>query len=238
MTKMYRLSDTDELMEYLWLRPCRTGLNVDIFVDDGGSYKRHNHIPLLFARNGYDKDCAQFIPFAISENPAILDDEIDFGITYNDIFAIQDFIMANAAGLIQLAGSIQAHSDFIQSIRIPSYFIAEHKSILAEMATLGMFEGELPMDIWLDEGAVCQGLSPRLRFRSSNGQRTTRDFSSLLLANPPEIENMPDNTPLKKKDLEKLKDFVASNLEKLLKLANVSSGFPINADRANDHKHI
>lgn len=218
--EQYQLNDTDEIMEYLWLRPHYTGLNVDIFVDDGGSYKRHNHVPLLFVRNGYRKECARFIPFSISESPIILDDEIDYGITYNDIFAVQDFIIANVSSLIQLANSKLSHSDFIQSIRIPSYVFVEHKAMLMEMATLRMSDSDLPMDIWLDEGATYQGHAPRLKFRASNEQRTTREFSSMLLTNPPTIENMPDNSPLKKKDLDKLKEFVVKNLEQLLKLAN------------------
>ena len=58
------------------------------------------------------------------------------------------------------------------------------------------------------------------KFRASNEQRTTREFSSMLLTNPPTIENMPDNSQLRKKDIEKLKKFVVNNLELLLKLAN------------------
>ena len=89
-----------------------------------------------------------------------------------------------------------------------------------ELGTLKMSESELPMDIWLDEGATFQGHAPRLKFRASNEQRTTREYSSMLLTNPPIIENFPDYSPLKKKDIDKLKKFVISNLELLLKLAN------------------
>ena len=35
-----------DLMEYMWLRPKDTGLGVDIFIDDGGAYIRHDE-PLL-----------------------------------------------------------------------------------------------------------------------------------------------------------------------------------------------
>ena len=43
----YNLKDYDELMEYVWCKPELTGLPVDFFADDGGSYKMHNHIPLV-----------------------------------------------------------------------------------------------------------------------------------------------------------------------------------------------
>ena len=41
----------------------------------------------------------------------------------------------------------------------------------------------------------------------------------MLLTNPPTIENMPKNSPLRTKDIEKLKSFVINNLELLLKLS-------------------
>jgi hypothetical protein len=75
------------------------------------------------------------------------------------------------------------------------------------------------MDIWLDEGATYNGHAPRLKFRASNEQRTTREFSSMLLTNPPTIENFPKNSPIKSKDIKKLEMFVINNLENLLKLS-------------------
>ena len=42
----------------------------------------------------------------------------------------------------------------------------------------------------------------------------------MLLTNPPTIENFPDNSPIKAKDINKLKEFVVNNLELLLLLAN------------------
>lgn len=220
INKNYSLNDDDELMEYMWLRPNNTNLNVDIFVDDGGSYKRHNHSLLLLARNGYDKSVNEFISFSISENPIILNPEIDYNISYNDIFAVQDFIIANISNLIALADENISQQEFVSQLRIPSYVVAERKELLSEMATLRMKDSNLPMDVWLDEGATYVGHAPRLKFRASNDQKTTREFSSMLLTNPPTIENMPENSPLKKKDIKKLENFVISNLDLLLKLAN------------------
>ena len=117
----YCLTDLDELVEYMWLKPNITNLNVDIFVDDGGSYKRHNHILLLFARNGYDKSVSEFMPFAISNNPIIMDENIEYKITYNDIFAIQDFIQANITNLIKFATQTIDHNQFVNSLKIKKY---------------------------------------------------------------------------------------------------------------------
>lgn len=217
----YVLEDTDELMEYMWLRPQVTNLNVDIFVDDGGSYKRHNHKLILYARNGYVKSVSEFIPFLISNIPIVLDKTIDYKINYNDIFAVQDFIQANLKILKELADKKITQTAFYNCLQIPSYSLNlnECKEFINEMATLRMSDSKLPMDIWLDEGGTFMGHAPRLKFRASNEQRTTREFTSMLLTNPPTIENMPQNTPLKKKDIEKLKEFVINNLDLLLSLA-------------------
>lgn len=225
LNENYSLNDNDELMEYMWLRPNQTLLNVDIFVDDGGSYQRHNHPLLLLARNGYDKSVNDFISFSISKNPNILNPEIEYNISYNDIFAIQDFIVANLSNLIALANESISQRIFVSQLRIPSYVVVESRKLLSEMATLRMKDSNLPMDVWLDEGATYIGHAPRLKFRASKDQRTTREFSSMLLTNPPTIENLPENSPLKKKDIEKLERFVIANLELLLQLANGEIGY-------------
>lgn len=216
----YNIDSLDELMEYMWLRPKFTNLNVDIFVDDGGSYLRHNHELLLLVRNGYDKNVSEFIPFSVSQNPIILDDTIDFLISYDDIFAVQDFIFANVELLQALANRQIEQTAFVHSIKIPSYALSENVEFLVEMSTLRKEDTNLPMDIWVDECATFQGHAPRLKFRASREQRTTREYSSMILTNPPTIENLPKNTPLKRKDIEKLEHFVTENLELLLKLAN------------------
>lgn len=216
----YQMDSVDELMEFMWLRPKMTHLNVDIFVDDGQSYIRHKHELLLFVRNGYDKHVNEFIPFSVSQNPIVLDNVMDFNISYDDIFCVQDFILANLNSLQSLANRNISQFSFIQSIRIPSYALCERKEMLNEMSTLRKEDTNLPVDIWVDEGATFQGHAPRLKFRASQEQRTTREFSSILLTNPPKIENMPKNSPLRKKDIEKLTHFVINNLELLIKLAN------------------
>ena len=113
----YKLSSQDELMEYMKLRPKFTQLNVDIFVDDGFSFERYGHELLLFARNGYDSNIKEYIPISISSDPTILDDTIDYNISYDDIFQIQDFIVANEDLLIALANEEIEQLDFVNSLR-------------------------------------------------------------------------------------------------------------------------
>ena len=215
----FMLTDSDKLMEYFWLKPNITNLNVDIFVDDGGAYERYGHQLLLYIRNGYNTNINEFIAMSVDEMPRILNDEIDYKINYNDIFDIQDFIQNNLYDLFRLANKQITHKEFLSNLKTERYAIAENRILLYEMATLRTEESKLPMDIWLDEGATYNGHAPRLKFRASNEQRTTREFSSMLLTNPPTIENFPKNSPIKSKDIKKLEMFVINNLENLLKLS-------------------
>ena len=218
--EQYILSDEYELMEYLWLKPNMTGLNVDIFVDDGGSYERHNHQLLLFARNSYDHTTNSFIPFSIENKPCVLDDEMEFNISYDDIFDIQDFIQFNLKSLQLLATNKIDQKSFVKNLVGPKQkMVAESKKILLEMATLRKGDCGLPVDIWLDEGGIVTGHAPRIKFRASNEQRTTREYSSMLLTEPPTIENLPKNSPLRKRDIDRIKQFVINNLPELLQLS-------------------
>ena len=72
----YHLDSAEDIMEYMWLRPRVTNLNVDIFVDDSGAYIRQDRDLVLYARNGYDKSVSDFIPFLISSNPIVLDGQL------------------------------------------------------------------------------------------------------------------------------------------------------------------
>ena len=220
LNENYSLNDTDILMEYFWLKPNKTKLNVDIFVDDGEAYKRYGHQLLLYIRNGYDKTINEFIIMSVEKQPKILNSEIEYNISYNDIFDVQDFIVYNLNNLQKLADREINHNSFVNNIIMQRYAIAESKCLLTEMATLRTEDSKLPMDIWLDEGATYRGHAPRLKFRASHEQRTTREFSSMLLTNPPTIENFPKCSPIKNKDIKKLEIFVIKNLDNLLKLAN------------------
>lgn len=110
------LSHPDELMEFLWVKPKISGINVDIFVDDSKSYKRNNRPLLLFARNGYDKSVDEFIPFSISEHPSVLNDEMEFNISYDDIFLIQDFIQVNCQLISNLADYTISQREFFDNV--------------------------------------------------------------------------------------------------------------------------
>ena len=113
----YSLTDVDELMEYMWLKPDRTGLKVDIFVDDCGSYERYGHPLLLWARNGYGCEVSEFIPFLVSDQPVILNSEIDCHISEDEVVAIQGFIQRSLEILVELPSDQISQTDFVGSVK-------------------------------------------------------------------------------------------------------------------------
>lgn len=113
----YSLTDVDELMEYMWLKPDRTGLRVDIFVDDCGSYERYGHPLLLWARNGYGREVSEFIPFLVSDQPTILNSGIDCRISEEDVVAILGFIQRNLEILVKLPADLISQTDFVESVK-------------------------------------------------------------------------------------------------------------------------
>ena len=113
----YSLTDVDELMEYMWLKPDRTGLRVDIFVDDCGSYERYGHPLLLWVRNGYGREVSEFIPFPISGQPVILNSGIDCRISEEDVVAILGFIQRNLEILVKLPADLISQTDFVESVK-------------------------------------------------------------------------------------------------------------------------
>lgn len=213
----YRMVHYDELLGYLWLKPEFTGLGVDIFVDDGQAYVRDEHIPLLFVRNGYGRETVEFIPISLDENPEILDSSIQVKINSDVLNCIFYFIRENIGLLLDFANGAINAMKFRQMLKVPSFSVVkEGKSRINEMATLHKGDSNLPMDIWIDEGQLYQGHAPRIKFRASKEQRTTREFSSMTLTNPPRLENFPQKHDVSSKDIKILEKFVIDNLEALL----------------------
>jgi len=114
----YKMKDSDELYGYMWLRPTLTGINADIFVDDGKAYLRDNHVPLIFVRNGIGREITEFIPFSISETPTILDDSIVISIDTDIIKQIMDFIKANIYTLMAMANEMVSTNDFVSELKL------------------------------------------------------------------------------------------------------------------------
>lgn len=113
----YTLTNPDELIGYMWLRPYETLLKYDIFVDDGGSYIRENHPLLIFVRNGIGRECGVFIPISVSNDPKILDTHMVIDISVEDLYEIKQFIIDNQKILFEFSNGKIMPDDFVGNLR-------------------------------------------------------------------------------------------------------------------------
>lgn len=216
--KYYDITKTDDIAEYMWLEKTQTGLNVDIFVDDGGAYKRHKHPLALLVRNSYTGNNFDTIPVSVSSVPHIMlrPGQYEVNISSADIKDVYRFILKNLKLLTKLAKREIKQIDFLTEI-IP---LDEEVRAINEMSTIRKEDTKLPTDIWLDEVGTYRGHAPRIKFKANKEQRNSMEFSSMTITDEPTIENLPNRCSLKNKDLEKLKKFVINNKELLISLYN------------------
>ena len=220
----YKLQDIDKLYEYMRLDKEQTGLNNEILVDDCKSYKRDKHPLLIFVQNA-DKE---YVPISVAKQPKILDKDIQLKISRGDIEKIKKFVSINVDLIQDFSNEKISVANFIKLItKIDKNMIKEDKSIITEMATLRKNISGLPMDLWLDDNKLYEPHAPRVKFRASNEQRNTRQFSSMLITNPNQIENMPSRPTIRERDINILKQFVVANRDLLLALANKEINYEV-----------
>jgi len=155
-----------DLMEYSWMRPKDTGLNVDIFVDDGGAYIRHGEPLLLWVRNGYEKAVGEFIPISVSSIPEILDDSITCHLKESDIQAVRHFIVINMILLREFANRRISHIEFFDAIRNSSVSSNITRIDLDDdnyyFCALSGDKTGLPLTIYIDQGRFVRSLKHTL----------------------------------------------------------------------------
>jgi len=145
------IENTDGTIEYLYLSKEKTGLNVDIYVDDCSSYKRHKHPLWLYFCDGYSHD-EKLIPIVISNNPTIPIDNCEINLSSIDITSIIQFIKNNAQLLKALANEMIDSISFEEQIIKTSFAfnLAESINMINEMAKIESKYTNLGFDIFID----------------------------------------------------------------------------------------
>jgi hypothetical protein len=116
------LFEKSHLYEMATLKKRRSGLPVNIYLDDSGSYIAGGHAPRIkFQPNKNDSsDTRTMIPMTISDNPEIPIDyksQLD-GITEKDISEIKNFVISNKSNLLRLCNKDDDYDiqDFLNDI--------------------------------------------------------------------------------------------------------------------------
>lgn len=208
----------DNLFEYFRMRPSDTGLNVDIFIDDSEAYKRNGHPLWVYMQNDYN-DISNVIPIDVETSNQIVLYPKNVGISLTDYQQVLKYISQNRELIIKLTDKTIDHLEYEeQQSPIRDNSSDYRAQSLCEMATLSTKQSGLPTIIWLDEGVPSQH-GPRIKFKASNEQHMTNEFSSMSICSNPTVYNMPAKPTLRKRDLKKIRNFVIINLELLLALS-------------------
>ena len=98
------LQNTKCWQTYSSLRKKRTGLPVNIYVDDSGTWKkmRHANRIKIQCNKGDYPNTRGMIPMSIDDNPRILVDNPKMELSAADINAVKKFVIANKDLLIGL----------------------------------------------------------------------------------------------------------------------------------------
>lgn len=98
------LQNTKCWQTYSSLRKKRTGLPVNIYVDDSGTWKkmRHANRIKIQCNKGDHPNAHGMIPMSIDDNPRILVDNPKMELSASDVNAVKKFVIANKDLLIGL----------------------------------------------------------------------------------------------------------------------------------------
>lgn len=212
----------DELSSYHRINGKDIGLNVDLLVDTEKKYIANKHPLWLYV---YRQD--YYVPITIDKSNPLIVTGLNIPLRRLDsvdIIEIKDFITTHYLELTDLANEILTPLEFDDTIYADQdyYSIDECLSDLNEMSKLTTVETGLPMDIWLDEcGTYKLGGHPKIvKFNAIKGNTNSRKYSSIEIEGQHELHDVPEHSPIKSSDIEKLKEFVIANQNDLSLLAD------------------
>lgn len=101
----------DDLIEYCRFRPEKTGLNVEIFLDDGEAYKRNGHPLWVYMQNNYN-DISDVIPIEVETLTVISDKKVNIDI--NDYENVLKYIKQNKELIKGLTDNSVKHLEYVE----------------------------------------------------------------------------------------------------------------------------
>ena len=119
LSKVENLRENMKLSEMATLRKERSGLPVNIYLDDSGSWSRSGHwkrIKFQPDTNNHP-DTRNMIPMSISDDPEILVRDARMSLSSSEIEEIKSFVRNNKEILLKLSDSEIDIQEFIERMR-------------------------------------------------------------------------------------------------------------------------
>lgn len=213
----YLQEDEDELMEYLYLPKSVTGLKVDCFADDGGSFVIHDHPLWFYFTNSYE-DNFDILPLSIEKNPKILVANPELHISMEDFTMVKQYVSINRKLLSDLGTDQITNADYMKHAATLVHSFSQPNTKITEMSKLRPEQSGLPITIWLDDSGAYHksGHGPRIKIPNNPGITKSNTFASMTISDDP---NLMHETQLPSKTIKKIKEFVINNKDLLLQLA-------------------
>ncbi len=213
--------EEDELMEYTYISKKVSGLPVDCFADDGGSYQMRGHDMWFLFRNSYNRDTNDVIPIIVSAHPKVAM-HYKTKLSVSDVSKILEYVAINYDVLIGLANDKLTHGEFFERLKPLSAVVEDTittKGILDEMSYIRPSVTGLPMVIWVDEGQTHfqsgHSGSERIKFQYVQGQKHSKNFASMTLSKTPQVITPLNNSDISSEDIKLLENFVKRYYELL-----------------------
>ncbi|MBS7272585.1 MAG: hypothetical protein KIG97_09515 [Fibrobacter sp.] len=110
--------DTNGLFEMACLRKNKTGLPVNIYVDDSGAWKESGHANRIkFQKDKGDRPVTRdMIPMSIEDEPKVMVSNPDMELSASDINAVKKFVIDNKDLLEKLGNTEIDIEDFINAM--------------------------------------------------------------------------------------------------------------------------
>lgn len=210
----YLDKNIDELLEYSFIPPRLSSLNVPCLIDCDESFKHHKHPMWILIGNGANLEEDGWLPFSIEDNAQMLIKERKTNLSPSDIADIQEFIRVNKNLLSAFANGKKRGCSFISEMALPY----NGQNLITEYQKLYPTETNLPVDIWVDDGGTfAKGKhAPRIKFPAEWGDGNTRNYVPMGLQ---------DGTPIYAKSslppkvIKAIQQYVARNQELLTALS-------------------
>jgi len=135
----------DNLIMYLIADTKLTGLPVNVYLDESGSYKILKHPLWIYFVNG-DGKC---LPLTVSDNPDIPVKDYEIFITYDELISLKSFVVTHKNSIKQFADGNLDSFEMADILRYSkqNYMVAESTNLLLEMGKLKSETTGLPVDI-------------------------------------------------------------------------------------------
>lgn len=111
--------ENDHLGEMATLRKSRSGLPVNLYLDDSQSYKKGGHWKRIKfqADKGNSPNTRDMIPMSIEDEPRIMAGASRVNLSSSDIEKVRDFVKANKDLLLKLADFEIDFPEFVQKMK-------------------------------------------------------------------------------------------------------------------------